>query len=93
MAKALQEENPITFALGKRNSENLRSLEHNWNSNKMSCLRGVVGMEVACGEGQVPKPAVGMTKGLCHHTSLLVPGSFHNTGLLVGNWRQKWEQS
>lgn len=50
MVEALQEENPITFALGKRNSGELRSLEHNWNSNKMSCLRGVVGMEVACGE-------------------------------------------
>ena len=34
----------------------MRSLEHNWNSNKLSFLRGVAGMEV-----QVPKPAVGMT--------------------------------
>lgn len=44
-----EKENPITFALGKRNSGDLRPLEHKWNSNKIHCLRGVVGMEVACG--------------------------------------------
>ena len=45
-----EKENPIAFALGKRNSGDLRPLEHNWNSSKMHCLRGAVGMEVAYGD-------------------------------------------
>lgn len=51
-------------------------------------------MAVVCGESKGPRVRCGSGfKRLGHQTSILLPGIVHDTGLLVGSWRQKWEGS